>query len=58
LKKEKPERNIKITHHLANGEIRDSMKGYMVPVNEKTEIFYNLLASYNPPKKNKGDGTA
>lgn len=58
-KKPEPENKGKITHHLANGEIRESMQGHMVSVNEKTKLFYQLLASYTPENKDdNGKDTA
>lgn len=38
--------NIIKTHRLANGETRESMKGYKVPVNDKTIAAYRILARY------------
>lgn len=47
-----PEKSeVKIIHHLQNGEIRESMKGYEVPVTPRTEEFYRLLASYQNKHK-------
>lgn len=37
---------IRITHHLANGETRESMKGYKVPINDRTIVAYRILARY------------
>lgn len=50
----------KITHILKNGEVRDSMEGYIVPVNEDTMPFYMSIVSYakNKNKKIKQDETA
>lgn len=42
--------NIRIIHHLANGEIRNTMKGYKVPINDRTIEAYRILAGY---KNNK-----
>ena len=35
---------IKIIHKMADGTIRDSVNGYIVPYNEKTSVAYELLA--------------
>lgn len=48
--KNQEETKVKITHHLSNGEIRESMKGYPVPVTERTKIAYSIIASFE--KKN------
>lgn len=37
---------IKITHVMADGTVRDSIEGYEVPVNEQTENAYRLLAKW------------
>lgn len=47
LKEQNKEKPI-ITHYLKNGEKRDSMEGYKVPVNEKTKAAYMLLATVKP----------
>lgn len=41
-------KNIKVIHHLQNGEIVESMDGHMVPVTPRTEALYQLLASWQP----------
>jgi hypothetical protein len=37
---------IIIKHHLANGEARESMKGYKVPINDRTIAAYRVLSRY------------
>lgn len=44
---------IKIIHHLQNGEIRETMEGYEVPVTQRTEEFYRLLAAYKIKQKDE-----
>lgn len=34
----------KIIHVMADGTIRDSIEGVVIPLNEKTERFYRLMA--------------
>lgn len=34
---------IKITHIMADGTIRDSIEGVVIPVNEKTKLFYDTI---------------
>jgi hypothetical protein len=41
----------KITHIMADGTVRDSVKGYVIPYNEHTAICYELLAKYARPKE-------
>lgn len=52
MKKEVEKEKIKpkITHYLKNGEVRDSMEGYPVPVNEHTKLFYNMMAAVVIPE--------
>ena len=47
------EKPVKIIHHLQNGEIRESMEGYEVPVTPRTEEFYKLLASFKSKQKDE-----
>jgi len=42
--------NVKITHHLSNEEARKSIKGYKVPINERTIAAYQILARYEKRK--------
>ena len=37
------ERKIKITHVMKDGTERDSIEGVVIPLNEKTELFYNPM---------------
>lgn len=37
------ERKIKITHVMKDGTERDSIEGVVIPLNEKTELFYNTM---------------
>lgn len=46
-------KQIKIIHHLQNGEIRETMEGYEVPVTPRTEEFYRLLATYKIKQKDE-----
>lgn len=39
------ERKIKITHVMKDGTERDSIEGVVIPLNEKTELFYNTMKS-------------
>ena len=43
---------IKIVHRMADGTIRDSVKGYEIPYNDTTAIAYKLLAKW---VNNRGD---
>lgn len=47
----KPTVKGKITHIMADGSVRDSVKGYVVPYNEHTAICYELLAKYSGHQK-------
>jgi hypothetical protein len=49
-KKSSNNSTIRITHHLANGETRESMKGYKVPINDRTIVAYQILARYEKIK--------
>lgn len=49
--KPKPKFKGKITHIMADGSVRDSIEGYVVPYNEHTAICYELLAKYSKPRK-------
>lgn len=44
-KEEKPKSKVKITHIMADGTRRDSVKGYPVPYNEKTAVAYDILVN-------------
>jgi hypothetical protein len=35
----------KITHIMADGTVRDSVEGVVIPVTEETKPFYQLLAA-------------
>lgn len=35
----------KITHTMADGSVRDSVKGYPIPYNETTAPLYHILAN-------------
>lgn len=47
----KPPVEHKITHIMADGSVRDSIEGYVVPYNEHTAIVYELLAKYGKAKE-------
>lgn len=34
---------IKITHIMADGTVRDSIEGVVIPINEKTKLFYDTI---------------
>lgn len=34
---------IKITHTMADGTVRDSIEGVVIPMNEKTKLFYDTI---------------
>lgn len=38
--------NAKITHIMADGTIRDSIEGYVIPYNENTAHIYRRHADY------------
>jgi len=40
-------KNIKITHIMSDGTVRDSVKGMIVPRTPETEMFYQLIAAAN-----------
>jgi len=42
---------IRTTHYLSNGEIKESMKDYQVPVNDRTIVAYQILARYAKTKE-------
>ncbi|MEM1483903.1 hypothetical protein V6615_03370 [Oscillospiraceae bacterium PP1C4] len=44
-KKPKLHPNVKITHVMADGTIRDSVEGYEVPINEYTKVAYHMIAN-------------
>lgn len=48
--KQKNTSTIRVKHHLANGEIRESMKGYKIPINNRTIAAYKILAQYGKTK--------
>ena len=50
-KKTDKEFTPKITHIMADGSVRDSIEGYEVPVNDYTEICYQMLAKLAERKK-------
>ena len=35
--------NVKIVHHFADGVVKDSLDGVVVPYNEDTRLFYDTL---------------
>lgn len=35
-----------ITHTMYNGTMRDSVEGYVVPINNETKIAYTLLVKW------------
>ncbi len=39
------DKKLKITHVMKDGTERDSIEGLVVPLNEKTELFYNTISS-------------
>ena len=47
----KPVIKPKITHIMADGSVRDSIEGYVIPYNQQTAIVYELLAKYSKPQK-------
>lgn len=49
--KPQPEFKGKITHIMADGSVRDSIEGYVIPYNQQTAIVYELLAKYSNPHK-------
>ncbi|HPD00123.1 MAG TPA: hypothetical protein PLA01_02095 [Acetivibrio sp.] len=42
---------ITIKHHLANKDVRESMKGYKVPINDRTIAAYRILSRYGKFKE-------
>lgn len=40
-----PESQIRVIHIMADGRIIDDIKGYVVPVNDRTIAAYRLLAN-------------
>lgn len=42
----KHESNIRIINIMADGRVVDDLTGYVIPVNEKTKVAYNLLAKH------------
>lgn len=47
--KSQPKFKGKITHIMADGSVRDSIEGYVIPYNQQTAIVYELLAKYSKP---------
>ncbi|MBP1925841.1 hypothetical protein J2Z76_001702 [Sedimentibacter acidaminivorans] len=43
-KKKKEKEPIKITHVMADGSVRDSIEGYVIPGNDKFKVIYQILA--------------
>lgn len=43
---------INVTHIMADGTIRESMKGYVVPYNENTKDAFRLIAECSGTKIN------
>lgn len=50
-KSEVDESKIRIIHTMADGSVRDSVDGYIIPYNEKTSIVYELLANWISEKQ-------
>jgi len=46
---------IKIVHTMADGTVRDSVEGYVIPYNETTAITYELLAKWAIEKQKKSN---
>ncbi|NLJ31122.1 MAG: hypothetical protein GX424_05935 [Clostridiales bacterium] len=44
----------KITHVMADGTVRDSIEGYVVPYNQQTAICYELIAKYAKRREESG----
>lgn len=40
------ESSIRIINIMADGRVVNDLTGYVVPVNEKTKVAYNLLAKH------------
>lgn len=49
--KSQPQFKGKITHIMADGSVRDSIEGYVIPYNQQTAVVYELLAKYSNPRK-------
>nr|WP_319487614.1 hypothetical protein [uncultured Caproiciproducens sp.] len=47
----KPELKPRITHIMADGSVRDSVEGYVVPYNNYTAVCYQMLARYGQHEK-------
>ena len=45
-KSEIDDSKIKIIHKMADGTIRDSVDGYVIPYNKETAIVYHLLVKW------------
>lgn len=49
--------NVKILHRFPNGEVRESLEGVKLPLNDSTRLFYSLLykiLTREPSKEEKG----
>lgn len=46
---------ITIVHTMADGTVRDSIEGYVIPYNDKTAIIYELLVKSTIEKQSKAD---
>lgn len=55
MKKQEERRKGKITHVMANGEIRDSVAGYVTSVDQLPETAKRLLSDMLQGKYNKND---
>jgi hypothetical protein len=38
---------IKVRHTMADGEVLDSIKGFVVPYTPETRLYYELIAKYS-----------
>lgn len=53
------EKEIKIIHIMADGTIRNSMEGVVVPMNDRTRRAYEILANDQKNRKqNEPNGAA
>lgn len=52
-KTEIDESKIKIIHTMADGTVRESIEGYVIPYNDTTAITYELLVKWTLQKHNK-----
>lgn len=46
---------MRVVHVMADGTVRDSLKGVIVPYNENTEVFYRSIAKRILDLSKKGD---